>query len=204
MDAKAWDARYAAAELVWEAEPNPFVRAQCERLPVGQAIDLACGEGRNALWLARLGWRVTGIDYSQVAIERARALATRERPAVAVRLVWRVGDVTVEPIKPSRYDLALISCLHLPEYQITALVRRAAAAVAPRGHLLMIGHGPGDPAESAGDVQDGSPPYDADAIREILNAVPHLLVEFAKTIRRETPTGIAFDTVVRARRPASA
>ena len=57
---------------MWGKEPNQFVRQQCERLPVGRALDLACGEGRNALWLARLGWQVHGSDFSTVAIERAR------------------------------------------------------------------------------------------------------------------------------------
>ena len=80
MDAEAWDERYADTELVWGLEPNRFVRAQCERLPIGRAVDLACGEGRNALWLARMGWKALGLDYglaettapSAVLAERVR------------------------------------------------------------------------------------------------------------------------------------
>ena len=114
MDAKAWDERYSGSDLVWGLEPNRFVRAQCERLPIGRAIDLACGEGRNTLWLARLGWQATGVDYSAVAIDRARELAAREPLVVTARLAWHVADVTVDPLKPEYYDLVLISYLHLP------------------------------------------------------------------------------------------
>jgi SAM-dependent methyltransferase len=75
MHAAEWDARYAGKNLVWEAEPNRWVVEVCAGLPPGRALDLACGEGRNALWLARQGWRVTGVDFSRVALERAGDLA---------------------------------------------------------------------------------------------------------------------------------
>ena len=71
MDAKDWDARYEASPRVWSATPNQFVESELVDLAPGSALDLASGEGRNALWLASLGWQVTAIDYSAVAIERA-------------------------------------------------------------------------------------------------------------------------------------
>ena len=81
MNGHDWDERYAATPLLWGAAPNRFVEERCRSLPAGAALDLACGEGRNALWLAGLGWRVTAIDFSSVAIERARAAASAaERP----------------------------------------------------------------------------------------------------------------------------
>ncbi len=78
MDAHAWDDRYAAAELVWSVEPNQFVAAECADLPPGRAVDLAAGEGRNAIWLARRGWSVTAVDFSQVGLDKGRKLAVTE------------------------------------------------------------------------------------------------------------------------------
>ena len=200
MDAKAWDERYADSELVWGLEPNRFVRAQCERLPVGRAIDLACGEGRNALWLARMGWKALGVDYSAVAIERARQLTERERPSTAVRLTWQVADVTTEPVKPGGYDLALISYLHLPPEQITAVFRNAGRALAPRGHLVIVGHDRRNLREGVSGPQDESRLYDADEIREVLADIPDVVVEVGETVVRPTDDGDALDTLVCARR----
>jgi SAM-dependent methyltransferase len=200
VDAKAWDERYADSELVWGLEPNRFVRAQCERLPVGRAIDLACGEGRNALWLARMGWKALGVDYSAVAIERARQLTERERPSTAVRLTWQVADVTTEPVKPGGYDLALISYLHLPPEQITAVFRNAGRALAPRGHLVIVGHDRRNLREGVSGPQDESRLYDADEIREVLADIPDVVVEVGEPVVRPTDDGDALDTLVRARR----
>ena len=75
MDASEWDRRYAAADLVWSAGPNAVVAREADDLPPGRALDLASGEGRNAIWLAERGWRVTAVDFSAVATERTRQLA---------------------------------------------------------------------------------------------------------------------------------
>ncbi|MGH3502301.1 MAG: class I SAM-dependent methyltransferase, partial [Nocardioidaceae bacterium] len=140
MHATDWDERYRSVDLVWGAEPNQFVREQCQRLPVGVAVDLACGEGRNALWLARQGWKVTGVDYSSVAVDRARQLTAHEPPMVGLRLDWRVEDITMAPLEPSSVDLALLSYVHLSPEAATALLSSAAGAVRPGGHLLIVGH----------------------------------------------------------------
>jgi 2-polyprenyl-3-methyl-5-hydroxy-6-metoxy-1,4-benzoquinol methylase len=63
MDAQAWDERYTASELLWSATPNQFVAAELSDLAPGRAVDLAAGEGRNALWLAERGWHVTAVDF---------------------------------------------------------------------------------------------------------------------------------------------
>ncbi len=201
MDAKAWDERYSGSDLVWGLEPNRFVRAQCERLPIGRAIDLACGEGRNTLWLARLGWQATGVDYSAVAIDRARELAAREPLVVTARLAWHVADVTVDPLKPEYYDLVLISYLHLPPAEFQSVVRNAAQAVAPRGHLLIVGHDRRNLSEGVSGPQDESLLYEAAEIRTMLADVRGLDVQLAETVIRDTSAGDALDTLVRARRP---
>jgi SAM-dependent methyltransferase len=75
MDSIEWDRRYGGRELLWTGEPNRFLVAETAALRPGSALDLACGEGRNAVWLAEQGWRVTGVDFSEVALEKARGLA---------------------------------------------------------------------------------------------------------------------------------
>ena len=87
MDAKAWDERYADSELVWSVEPNQFVAAECADLPPGRALDLAAGEGRNAIWLARRGWDVTAVDFSQAGLDKGRRLAGE------LAIEWVCGDV---------------------------------------------------------------------------------------------------------------
>ncbi|HLU32183.1 MAG TPA: class I SAM-dependent methyltransferase, partial [Acidimicrobiia bacterium] len=77
-EAERWDERYREAPLSWPAEPNEFVEEELAGLEPGTAVDLACGEGRNAVWLAERGWQVTGVDFSSVAIDRARRM-TAER-----------------------------------------------------------------------------------------------------------------------------
>ena len=90
MDSNVWDERYAGDDLVWSAEPNRFLVAEVETLPPGRALDLACGEGRNAVWLAERGWDVTGVDFSNVGLDKARRLAD----ARGVSVQWELADVT--------------------------------------------------------------------------------------------------------------
>ena len=84
MDHRLWDERYAAAELIWTAEPNRFLVAEVNGLAPGRALDLACGEGRNAVWLAAQGWEVTGVDFSRAGLDKAHRLAP-QRHATLVR-----------------------------------------------------------------------------------------------------------------------
>ncbi len=86
MRPEDWDKRYASAENLWSAKPNRFLVAEVEHLEPGRALDLACGEGQNAIWLATRGWDVTGVDYSEVAIAKARSRAEREGAQARVRL----------------------------------------------------------------------------------------------------------------------
>jgi SAM-dependent methyltransferase len=153
MDASDWDERYRAAETVWGVEPNRWVAQEAAGLPPGSALDLACGEGRNALWLAGRGWRVKAVDFSAVAVAKGVELARRV-PA-GDRVEWIVGDATTyaaaEPV-----DLALLCYLQLAASERRAATRAAATALAPGGTLLVIGHdsrnrldgtgGPRDPA----------------------------------------------------------
>lgn len=200
MDAKAWDERYREVDLVWGSEPNQFVRRLCERLPVGQALDLACGEGRNALWLARVGWKVLGVDFSPVAIERAKGHSRQESAIVADRIRWRLVDVTVERPRPKSADLVLLSYVHLPTEQRGQLVRSAAGAVRPGGHLVLVGHDRRNLDEGVGGPQDRDLLYAPDELAHLLVGTG-VVVELAETVQRHTDGGVALDTLLHARRP---
>jgi SAM-dependent methyltransferase len=203
MDAAEWNERYRSVELVWGSEPNRFVRRLCERLPVGDALDIACGEGRNALWLARLGWRVLGIDYSDVAIERARALAATEPESVQLHVDWRVCDVTVEPPAADRYDLTVVSYVHIDPVDLDAMLRAAAASVRASGRLVVVGHDRRNIDEGVGGPQDPSRLYVPDDLATLATECG-LDVDVATTAERPTDDGVALDAILRARRPATA
>jgi SAM-dependent methyltransferase len=133
MDTSMWDARYAESELVWSAEPNLFLPPLVEDMEPGTALDLACGEGRNAIWLARQGWDVTAVDFSAVGIDKARRLAGD------LDVEWVVADVTeYEPVR--HFDLVVIFYLHLPEARMAEVFDRAVAAVRPGGTFFGVGH----------------------------------------------------------------
>src|SRR5215217_8837648 len=104
MDNRGWDIRHSGSELVWTAEPNRFLAAEAADLTPARALDLACGEGRNAVWLAERGWRVTGVDFSQVGLDKG-ALLAQER---GVTVEWLRADL-VEHVPPARaFDLVAI------------------------------------------------------------------------------------------------
>jgi SAM-dependent methyltransferase len=147
VDAQDWDERYAASELVWSAEPNQFVAAELADLTPGRALDLAAGEGRNAIWLARHGWQVTAVDFSQVALDKGRRLAGD------TRVRWVCADATTWA-EPSAYDLVLLAYLQLPAEQRRAAVRAAYDALVVGGTLLLVAHDSSNLTEGTGGPQD--------------------------------------------------
>lgn len=136
MDAGSWDDRYAKAKLVWSAEPNQFFAEEVAPLTPEKALDLGTGEGRNAIWLAEQGWNVTALDFSSVAIEKARAIAQKR----GVVVEWVVADLVAFEPEPASFDLVAVVYIHLPASERSTVVRRAASAVATGGSLLVIGH----------------------------------------------------------------
>lgn len=134
MDSSDWDIRYGTSELVWSKGPNLFLPPLVEHLPSGRALDLACGEGRNAIWLAQNGWEVTAVDFSPVGIEKAR------RVAGDTPVEWVVGDVTTWTSE-NRFDLVIIFYLHLRQAEFAEMMKRASAALDVGGTLFGVGHG---------------------------------------------------------------
>lgn len=146
MDAEAWDERYAGTELVWSATPNVFVAAECADLAPGHAVDLAAGEGRNAIWLARQGWQVTAVDFSRAGLDKGRAVAGD------LPIEWERADVL--HWHGEGFDLALLAYLQLPATERREAVRRAFAALRPGGTFLLVAHDSSNLAEGTGGPQD--------------------------------------------------
>jgi len=196
VDAAEWDSRYAKAELEWGAEPNRFLVDEVEGLEPGRALDVAAGEGRNAVWLAERGWSVTAVDFSGVAVDKARRLA-RERD---VGVEWVTADVVHYFPAESSFDLVIVFYLHLQERDMSTVLRRAAAALRPGATLLVVGHDRANLAHGVGGPQDPAILLDA---HEVATELDGLVVEKAERVRR-TVAGVerdALDTLVRAVRP---
>jgi SAM-dependent methyltransferase len=197
MDSDAWNRRYADREFVWTSEPNRFLVAQTAGLEAGRALDLACGEGRNAVWLAEQGWRVTGVDFSEVGLEKARALAA----AGGVRAEWVTADLLDYTPEPHAYDLVLVFYLQVPATERRPIVRAAAGAVAPGGVFLLVAHDRGNLEHGHGGPQDPTVLYTA-VVGDLDGA--GLEIERAETVKRpvHTPEGerVALDALVRAHR----
>ena len=144
-----WNRRYEAVEGLWSREPNAFLAELADALPPGRALDLGAGEGRNAVWLAGRGWRVTALDVSAVALARAAERAAEEGVELdRVEADWR----EYRPV-PSSLDLAVISFMHPEPDERAAMFRSAGEALVPGGYLFVVGvdlvdhgrRGPPDP-----------------------------------------------------------
>lgn len=134
----AWNERYAGA-TVWSGAVNPQLVAEISGLGPGSALDVGCGEGADALWLAGQGWSVTGLDFSGVAL--ARAARQGAVAGLADRTAWRQEDVR-GLTGDERWDLVSAQYLHVRD--VVDVVRRLSGLVAPGGTLLVVGHHPAD------------------------------------------------------------
>lgn len=195
MRREDWDARYTEKDFVWTVEPNRFLVAEVSDLPPGRALDLACGEGRNAVWMAARGWDVTGVDFSPVAIEKAEALAAHRGVAVE----WRVADLEEYEPAEQAFDLVVVLYLQLPAAQLHPVLARAAAAVAPGGTLLVVSHDVRNLNEGHGGPKDAAVLTTPEGVSA---ALAGLDIERAKRVERpvEGAHRPAIDTLVRATR----
>ncbi|WP_419999558.1 class I SAM-dependent methyltransferase [Streptomyces boninensis] len=136
----AWEERYAGEEVFWSGKPNPQLVAVAAELTPGTALDVGCGEGGDVIWLARQGWKVTGADFS--ANGMARAAKHAAQADVADRVDWWQVDARTFAAEGRSYDLVTTHYLHAPDGGMVDVTRRLAEAVAPGGHLLVVGHAP--------------------------------------------------------------
>ncbi len=192
MDASAWNERYAASERVWSAGPNRFLSDLVKDLPTGRALDLACGEGRNAIWLAQEGWSVVGVDFSVNAIERAWDAAR----TFHCDCEFIVADLREWTIK-GEFDLVGEFYLHTPKPELSALRKRAVAALRPGGRYIVVGHDVDNVERGIGGPQDPAILHTVDGVAADLEG---LEIELGEQMLRPTVDGqFAVDTVVRAR-----
>lgn len=142
MDQGFWDERYRSSPALWSGRPNPQLVAEAAGLTPGTALDVGCGEGADAIWLAERGWQVSAVDISPVALERAAAHAAGAE--IAARITWRRADLLDDAPGAAAFDLVSAQFMQLPRDQRDALFPQLAAAVAPGGTLLIVGHHPAD------------------------------------------------------------
>lgn len=166
MDRDAWDRRYEEAELIWSAEPNQLLPPAVEGVEPGKALDLAAGEGRNAVWLASQGWDCTAVDFSTVAIEKGRRLAETQ----GLDVEWVVDNVLAYEPEPI-HDLVMIFFVHLADTQMEQLFRVARAALKPGGRLIGLGHALRNLTEGYGGPQVAEVLWTEDRIRPLLDGM---------------------------------
>jgi SAM-dependent methyltransferase len=190
--AEDWDERYAERQQ-WSAEPNALIAELLDDLPAGDAVDLAAGEGRHALWLAGRGWRVTAVDFSDVGLDRGRA-----QPG-ADRVTWVPADVLSWTAPPASLDLVLVAYLHLIEPDVRDVLTRAVGWLRPGGRLLVLGHDVDNLERGVGGPQE---PAILHSVERLTPVADLLAVDRLEQVRRPTPAGTALDTLLWGRRPA--
>jgi 2-polyprenyl-3-methyl-5-hydroxy-6-metoxy-1,4-benzoquinol methylase len=195
VDREDWDRKHGEGGLLFGAEPNRFLVAEAGRLPPGGALDLACGAGRNAVWLAERGWRVTGADFSDVAIENARGLAASR----GVGVEWLVADLREWKPPALAFDLVVVLYLQLPAEELEPILRGAAEAVADGGTILVVGHHSANLADGSGGPKDPRVLFTSEDVAAELQG---LVIEKSERVLRSVEgERDAIDALVRARRP---
>lgn len=199
-----WDQRYASTELVWSSGPNPFFAELIQPLSPGTALDVACGEGRNAIWLAEQGWQVDAFDFSAVGIDKARQIAAHRDVQVEFQVV-DVMEAGAHFGPGPRFDLVSLIYLHTDPDSRAEWLPACASLVKPGGYLAYVGHDPDNIEKGTGGPQD---PAVLPSVQELNDVLVDFEVVTGEVRRREVTadsghggTGdTALDTVFLARR----
>jgi SAM-dependent methyltransferase len=204
MDAEAWNERYRESDLVWSTGPNQFVESELSDLPPGRAVDLAAGEGRNAIWLARRGWQVTAVAFAQAGLDKGRAIAGD------LPVTWVCADATTWTPGPGEpaYDVCVLAYLQLAATERRAAVRHGYAALGVGGTFLLVAHDSTNLAEGTGGPQDPAVLMTAEDVLADLGGET-FEVQRAERVARvvgdghgEDPAATAWDCLVRVVRRA--
>ena len=196
---RGWDERHRSGDFEGEG-PNPTLVLGLAGVLSGTALELAAGSGTNAVWLAQQGWRTTAVDWSPVGL--ANGLAKAESAGVEVE--WLERDLLAWSPPTGSFDLVVIVYLHVPPEERAQIYPQAAAAVAPGGRLLIVGHDRLNATEGEGGPPDMVRLFTAEEVAaELLSADPDLVVERAEVVRRVPPPGRApIDSLLVIRRSA--
>jgi SAM-dependent methyltransferase len=195
---RGWDERHSHGDFEGDG-PNPTLVMGVAGLTPGAAMELAAGSGTNAVWLASQGWHTTAVDWSPVGLANGRAAAA----AAGVEVDWLERDLFVWAPPARSFDLVVIVYLHVPPDERAIIYPQAAAAVAPGGRLLIVGHDTLNATEGQGGPPDTARLFTADEVAaELLAVDPTLLVERSEVVRRVPPPGRApIDSLLILRRP---
>jgi SAM-dependent methyltransferase len=205
MDAEHWNHAYDQTDLVWSAGPNIWVEQVTSGLAPGVALDLGAGEGRNALWLAENGWHATAVDFSSVAIDKARDLARERLSDAADRFHGVCADLLSYRPTAQSSDLVMLVYVQLPPDERRSVIATAASAVRAGGLLLVVAHDSENLLHGYGGPQDPTVLYTTADITADL-ATSGLSIDRAEQVVRVVTTDAgprqALDAVVVASRPA--
>lgn len=192
MDRDQWNERYAAQPLLWNVDPDPFLASEVGGADPGRALDLGAGEGRTALWLARRGWQVTAVDFSDVALDRGRRRV--EEAGTPGSVEWVCADLTSYDPPEGPFDLVLVLFVHLPATDRRRLLGLAAAALGPKGVILVVGYDTTHATAGQGGPRDPAILFSPE---DIVADLDGLRIERAERLQ----VGDAVDAIVRATRP---
>jgi SAM-dependent methyltransferase len=182
--AEFWEERYSGSDRVWSGRPNRVLVDVASGWEPGRALDLGCGEGADAIWLAERGWRATGIDISSAAIRRATdAAASAGVPSDRIRFI--AADLG-SWVGQEEYDLVTASFLHSPvELTRSRILRHASTLVAPGGHLLIVSHAAFPPWSKANDEHEHHFPSPQEELDDLELDPANWSVELCETRARE-------------------
>jgi SAM-dependent methyltransferase len=203
FDEAFWNERYGSSAQVWSGKPNIQLVAEIADLAPGRALDAGCGEGADAIWLARKGWAVIAADISGVALERAAQHARGIDPVAFARIEWRQTDLMVDTPEADSFDLVSVQFMQLPPEPRTRLFTALVQSVRTGGTLLVVGHHPTD--LTAGVPRPRMPElfYSADQIAKLLDDTWTVVVQEARPRTATTAQGdevTIHDAVLRATR----
>ena len=193
-----WDDRYAkaaaAGTAIWSRQPNAWIAQVTGTLPPGTAIDLAAGEGRNALWLASRGWTVTAVDFSATGLSIGRTRAAE----AGLELGWVTADATTW-VSPTPVDLVVIAYLQLPSAELSSAISNAIASLAIGGTLALIGHDSENLEHGVGGPKDAAMLHDLEVVRSAAAGLD--ITECRRYDRTTADGGVAIDTILLATKP---
>lgn len=197
MNTRSWEEMYRSRDQAFSGNPNGVLVTEVSSLSPGRALDAGCGEGADAIWLARRGWQVTAVDISHTALDRAAAATSAE---LADRIGWTQCDLTTTPSPAGMFDLVSAQYFPLPHQPDHTALRGLLATVAPGGTLLFASHDPADLSSRQGhDIA----PLDYCQPNDIARLLDHnwtVLINETRPRTAPAPAGThhTHDTVLRA------
>ena len=199
MKGQEWDDRYErGGGALWSGRVNTVLVAELEGHAPGSVLDVGCGEGADAVWLARAGWTVTGLDVSETALERAAEAAR----AAGVEVDWLCSGVESAPLPARGYDVVSVHYPALKQSPGDDASRALLSAVAPGGTLLVVGHWPLDAEYARSHGFEISDYVQVADVRAQLGDDWEIVVDEVRPRADSIPPASAFthDAVLRARR----